>query len=107
MVYQYGILIELDTGSSIPVSFDTPLAKATKSLSVVEYQRALNILCEDLRVAPDERKGTSIHASTVMLHNAPEGASMPRRRKYNMVNIRYRNLQSVARAYVGDACFIY
>jgi len=83
-----------------------PLAKATKSLNVEEYQRALSILCEDLRVAPDERKGIAIHASTVILHNAPEGAFMPARCMYNLANIHYRNLQSISRAYIGDACFI-
>lgn len=74
MVRRFNIL---DTDSPIPASYDKPLAKATKSLSVKEYQRALSTLCEDLRVAPDERKGIDVHASTIMLHHTPEGSSMP------------------------------
>jgi len=96
----------LDADSSIPVSFDRPLAGATKSLSVVEYQKALSTLCEDLRVAPDERKGTAIHASTVMLHNAPEGTLTLARWKYNVADIQYRDLQNITGTYIGGACFL-
>lgn len=95
-----------DADSSIPASYDKPLAKATKSLGIKEYQRALSTFCEDLGVAPDERKGIDIHASTVMLHHTPEGPSMPASRHYNLANIHHRDLQSIARAYIGDACFI-
>jgi hypothetical protein len=102
----FSTLIQLYTEPSIPASFDIPLARATKSLGVAEYQEALNTLYEDFRTAPDERKGISIYASTVMLHNAPEGTSMLMRRKNILAYTCCRNLQGITGPHIGDACFI-